>query len=222
MSIIEMIRAVKGSLSAARLGTFEASTITLGEENLEALELYAWNARVSAALLAPLHVCEIVIRNAASDALDTVYGARWPWSPVFEQSLSDPRIGYNPRRDLQNSRTRAATTGKVIPELKFVFWQKMFTGRHDVRLWNIHLSRVLPNLDPAKSVGQLRHAIYEDIEQIRNLRNRIAHHEPIFKRDLRDDVDKMISLVESRCRVTAAWMMSNQGASAILRERAYL
>ena len=221
MSNITTIRAIRNSLSVARLSTFEAATVSVGDESLAALELYAWNARLSASLLAPLHICEVVIRNAVSDALASVYGTNWPWSAVFERSLSNPPVGYSPRKDLQNSRKGAVTTGKVIPELKFVFWQRVFTGRHDVRLWNTHLRRVLPNLDSAKSVGQLRQDIYQDIEQIRSLRNRIAHHEPIFKRDLSNDVQKLVTLVEFKCPLTAGWMMCNQQATAILSERGY-
>ncbi|WP_246183114.1 hypothetical protein [Mycolicibacterium grossiae] len=40
--------------------------------------------------------------------------------------------------------------GKVIPELKFVFWENLFTRRHDGRLWNRHLRTVLPNLDASQ------------------------------------------------------------------------
>jgi hypothetical protein len=204
------------------MGTFEAATVPVGIESLEAVDLYAWNARVSAALLAPLHICEIVVRNAVSDALEAVYGANWPWSPVFEYSLPAPRLGYSSRADLSNSRFGVATTGKVIPELKLVFWQKMFTRRHDLRLWDGNLRRVMPNLDPAKPISQLRLDIYDSLEQIRFLRNRIAHHEPIFQRNLTSDFLKIGALVEFRCKVTSAWMMRNQEASAILEERGFL
>jgi len=124
--------------------------------------------------------------------------------------------GYSPRRDLQSARRAAQTTGKVIPELKFVFWQKMFTGRYDTRIWDQHLRRVLPNLDPGKPVATLRQAIYGDLERVRLLRNRIAHHEPIFARALADDYQTVLMLVAYRCTVTAAWMGSNQTATAII------
>ena len=104
----------------------------------------------------------------------------------------------------------------MIPELKFVFWQKMFTGRYDTRIWDQNLRRVMPNLDPAKPVATLRHAIYGDLERVRLLRNRIAHHEPIFARALADDYQTIVALVTYRCAVTAAWLDSNQTATAII------
>jgi hypothetical protein len=219
MSNKETIQSVRNALSAARMATYEAAAGVTRNDDPAALELYAWNAQVSAALLAPLHICEVVIRNSVADALESVYGASWPWSSVFELSLPAPGIGYSPRRDLQNVSQHQTSTGKIIPELKFVFWQKMFTSRHDSRVWTPHMMHVLPNLDPAKSVGQLRFEIYNSLEEIRKLRNRIAHHEPIFTRNLSDDLQGIVDLIELRCKVTADWMMSNQQASAFIAKR---
>jgi hypothetical protein len=213
------MQAIKDALSAARMGTYEAAIGITGDGNPAALTLYAWNAQVSGALLAPLHICEVVMRNAVSDALTHMYGKDWPWSPGFVQSLPLPNTGYSQRKDLQNACRNASTTGKVIPELKFVFWQKMFTSRHEQRLWKAYLTRVLPNVDMTKSLRQQRQGIYDDLEQIRMLRNRIAHHEPIFTRNLANDFQKIVSLVEIKCKVTANWMINNQQALAIINAK---
>jgi hypothetical protein len=218
MSISRSLATIRQTLSLTRMSTFETAAGITGNDDPRALALYAWNARVSAALLAPLHICEVVIRNAASEAIEQVYGPRWPWQIGFEQSLPTPRTGYNPQRDLQNVRSRVLTTGKVIPELKFVFWQKLFTSRHDQRLWDTYLRQVLPNVAPTKTVAQLREEVYDDLEQIRTLRNRIAHHEPVFARNLQDDLEKIVALIEYRAMETAKWMMANQQASRILLE----
>jgi hypothetical protein len=214
-----IIKAVTAALSPARMATYEAAANLAHPDDPAALALYAWNAQVSAAFLVPLHICEVVYRNAVSDGLEAVYGNRWPWSPGFEQSLSAPKSGYSPRYDLQNSRARQPTTGKTIAELKFVFWQSMFTSRHDQRIWNPHLRRVLPNLDPARAVAESRSSIFDGLEQVRRLRNRIAHHEPIFTRDLNGDLRRVAALIELRCKVTADWMMASQHASMILARR---
>ena len=216
MSNPATIQAVRNTLSLLRIETYEKSVVVIGDKGPAAVALYDWNAQISGAFMAPLHICEVVIRNAVSDTLTAVYSDRWPWSSVFETSLPATTRGYNPRADLINIRNRQSTTGKVIPELKFVFWQKMFTGRHDDRLWNAHLRHVLPNLHAAKTVAQLRQSIYSDLEDIRLLRNRIAHHEPIFRRNLKKDLDKIEALIQFRCTITADWMMKNQRVSQFL------
>jgi len=121
---------IRATLSAPRSGTYIAAA---GGDTAKAVDLYGWNARVSAALMLPAHFAEISTRNAAAAVLERLYGPQWPWNPTFAASL--PNTGrYNPRRDLLNTRGSNPTTGKVIAELKFVFWQKLSTSRNDVRL----------------------------------------------------------------------------------------
>ena len=221
MSNPATILAVRRALSLPRIETYERAVAATGNLSSAAVALYDWNAQISGAFMAPLHICEVVIRNAVSDALTAVYGDRWPWSRVFEESLPDSS-GYSPRRDLRSARTDfhtrrdRPTTGKVIPELKFVFWQKMFTSRHDERIWDIHLRLVLPNLDAVKTVAELRQEVYADLEHIRSLRNRIAHHEPIFRRDLGGDLDRVTELTGFRCALTTQWMLINQRVTSFL------
>lgn len=213
----EQIQAIQAALSPARMSTYERAAPPRGDDDPSALNLYVWNAQLSGAFMAPLHICEVVVRNAISDALEAKYGARWPWSAGFEQSLPDPRPpAYSPRRDIFNARRGAQTTGKVIPELKFAFWQQMFTRRHDDRVWSAHLTRVLPQIDTVKSVRELRQELYHDLESIRRLRNRIAHHEPIFSRNLTEDFERITRLIAYRSTATAEWMRAHQQVMDLL------
>lgn len=215
MAAISADQAIKTALSSARIGTYETATAAV-PQLAGALALYTWNAQVSAAMMNPLHICEVVVRNAVSDALEAVYGPRWPWNDAFLRSLPSPKKGFNARKDLKNVGLKKATTGKVIPELKFVFWQKMFTGRFDGAIWNLHLRTVLPYANPALNVQDLRKLIHDELEQLRLLRNRIAHHEPIFSRNLANDFQKSQDLISFRCPNTVAWMIANQSASALI------
>ncbi len=104
----------------------------------------------------------------------------------------------------------------MIPELKFVFWQTMFTSRFDVRIWYPYLRTVMPYLDTAKTVPELRGLIYRELDQLRKLRNRIAHHGPIFRRNLADDFQKVQELIALRCPITSTWMVNNQHATALI------
>ncbi|QJU55696.1 hypothetical protein SCB71_01270 [Herbiconiux sp. KACC 21604] len=181
------------------------------------MDLYGWNARVSAAFMLPAHFAEISTRNAAADVLERVYGSRWPWNPTFEASLPSTGL-YNPRHDLQNTRRRNPTTGKVIAELKFVFWQKLFTGRNDVRLWRPHIAAAFPYA-PRITASDLRNRIYQDLDVLRHLRNRLAHHEPVFTRDLAGDLARTIDLIELRSRDTSNWVRAMEDVTSIVADR---
>ena len=134
---------------------------------------------MASSLMLPMHFVEVSTRNTVSEALESVYGPRWPWNHSFEFSLPSPHRGFNPRSELVTVHAREATTDKVVAELKFVFWQKMFTQRFDARLWDGHILSLFPNAAVAVE-ADLRSRIYSDLEVIRKLRNRMAHHEPIL------------------------------------------
>lgn len=93
-----------------------------------------------------------------------------------------------------------------------MFWQSMFTRRHDVRLWKPYLRGVLPGLDATKPIADLRKEIYDDLEHVRLLRNRIAHHEPIFTRNLPDDLQRIYRLIGLRSQEATAWVMLHHDA----------
>ncbi|WP_122317674.1 Abi family protein [Pseudomonas cichorii] len=214
--------AIRLALSPARFATYEAAARASGLSPEDAVTLYAWNAHVSGALLTPLHICEVAVRNAVADALTAVYGKHWPWDRNFENSLPISKgLGYQQRQDLINTRTRFRTTDRIVVELKFVFWEKMFTSRHDQRIWNAHLFSLFPNLDPTQTVSAHRLRLATDLEAIRLLRNRIAHHEPIFKRNLSEEFSKVHDLVEARCQVSAAWMLGEQMALAAIQAKPF-
>lgn len=218
-SIEELVR---DALSANRMGTYEQAKgvtkagLTLPLPLDRALELYAWNAQISAAFMHPLHLCEVVIRNGVADTIEMVYGTAWPWSVGFLQSLPNPASGYNMHRDLLSARNGMHTTGKVIPELSFAFWERMFTGRNDRRLWNPHLLQCFPNFPASLPVADCRHQMFNALKQIRLLRNRIAHHEPIFSRNLVSDFQTIYNVIAFRSHDAANWMNGHQQVSTLL------
>ena len=74
-------------------------------------------------------------------------------------------------------------------------------------------------MNTSVSTQDRRKLIYEELEQIRRLRNRIAHHEPIFTRNLSDDYQKILSLVSYRCTTTATWLDEHQRATTIIAKK---
>ena len=70
-------------------------------------------------------------------------------------------------------------TGKVIAELMFGFWLNLTDRRVEHTLWVPFLHKAfLPRTPPRRA------AFNNLLEKLRQLRNRVAHHEPIFHMDL--------------------------------------
>ena len=200
------ISSITNALSQGRLSTFNSNLIT---DPIYPIKLYSWNANISGAFLVPLQVCEVVLRNAVSEALSDAYGSNWPWSNNFEISL--PGAGgsqFRPKDELIRARSkfRHGRTSKVIPELPFKFWIHLLTSRYDQRLWNSYLFKCFPNMPMIYSVAGGRNYIYQEMDKIRLFRNRIAHHEHIIKAPHATHMISIESIVGFRCNHTLKWL----------------
>jgi len=201
--------------SVPRLATY----LRVAQGDLDkSLELYAWNAQVSAGLMLYANFAEVAVRNAVDDALVSIYGAQWPWNSTFEQSLPAPKRGFSTRNELINVRGQHPSTGKVIADLRFVFWEKMFTARFDQRIWTPHIHRVFPGAG-GYPVSQTRTDIHSDLWTVRQIRNRIAHHEPLLSVDLNALVATLERLVSRRSPDTCAWLKTFESATSLIAAR---
>ena len=100
---------------------------------------------------------------------------------------------------LKRSRDRRrhinVTDGKVIAELTFYFWKRLYGPDYDQSLWRTSLKRTFPD----KSIP--RATVAEHLEQIYQARNRLAHHEPVLRKRFEDT---MIAIKFVAERLTAA------------------
>lgn len=205
-------------ISAPRFATYLQA---MSNDRENALALYEWNLDVSSALIIPLQVCEVAIRNGIAEAIEHVHGANWPWNNGFIRSLPRPkrRTHYNPASDLQALAAALPTSGKIIAELKFAFWENIFTAGQDSRIWNAHLHTCFPGAPSGQTIAGLRATAYADLQIIRRLRNRIAHHEPIFSRNIRDDYQRIHDMIAWRSQVAATWMDRKQTVLRLLETK---
>lgn len=154
-------------------------------------------------------VCEVVIRNAVANAIQAEHGADWAFNVRFVRSMQQNR-----RNELLNARQE--TTEQAICELPFVFWQGFFTVRFDDEIWKKHWAVALPNAKHA-DLQAMRTEVFENLEKIRKLRNRIAHHEPIFNRNPQGDYKRIIKIISYCSQDTADWVKSCQRIDELLK-----
>ncbi|KAA8727977.1 hypothetical protein [Corynebacterium phocae] len=216
---------IEKSLTNPRLNSYSPPLVTVqpGETAKQAsVRLYQWNAEVAAALWPVMHVFEVTVRNAASEAINYVHGPNWAHDVSFQNKLPNPRPGlYNPRKDLRARADHFSTTGKIIPELKMAFWEKMFTARHDNDFWKHYLEQVFPNT-PDLEYYSLRGEIREKYANVRKIRNRLGHHESVSdpnRFDLHQIFDDMMAVLEWRDPVIRNWVDSFQTVEQTLSRR---
>jgi hypothetical protein len=100
------------------------------------------------------------------------------------------------RADLRLAASRLTQSGKavtgdaVVAELNFGFWRCLLAKKYEWSLWLPAVRFGFPHLQP-----QRRQELAAPVERLHQLRNRIAHHEPIHQRDLRADHDDMMTIL---------------------------
>jgi hypothetical protein len=186
--------ALRAALSDERFATY---LDVCNNDERDALRLYTWNTAVAAAFYGPLQACEVALRNAVDDALGFRYGHTW-----FDNSTimrgAELRMARDARDRIQRA-GKTATPGRVIAELGFGYWVGLFARSYDQTLWR---SAFYEKFHPRPK----RHDLFERLDRLRTLRNRVAHHEPIFQRNLRDDYERITDVLEQLSPKVRGWV----------------
>ncbi len=159
------------------------------QDMTRALRLYTWNVEVSCAFWGAIHVLEVSLRNAEHQHMSTRYGRADWWS--------DPAVALHAvmRDQVTRAQDGAAKSARknrrdvvaddVVAALPFGFWSGLLapggSAQYETRYWQPFLHRAFPQFDGPRS------RLYRDVDSLRLLRNRLAHHEPIFGRHLAAD-----------------------------------
>jgi len=186
------------AISVPRARRYLLSTIdaTTGRPNpTRAVALYEHNSRLSAAAWSTVADVEVLLRNALADAIAAQHAAhrpatpfRWydepPWFPTgrwfTDQTIAAIRSATRRARDPGPGGAPRPPAGRVIAEFNLGFWRYLLIARYEHSLWNPAMRARFPGLSHL-SGSDSRRAVHERVERLNYLRNRIAHHEPIYE-----------------------------------------
>ena len=172
-------------------------------DKVKALRLYERNTQLSEALYGPLQGLEIVWRNALHIQLTKKFGPQW-----FDELKKNNLLEFEQLEKIRFAKERLVrmgkpeTPGRIVAELSFGFWTALCSKRYMATLWIGCLNK--PFL--GKKIG--RAMIFLQLDDIRQLRNRVAHHEPILGRNLETDFRTIVDLVRLVCGASAMWIES--------------
>lgn len=162
----------------------------------KAMAMYYANARLAQAFQPLISVFEVVLRNQLHYALAHHFNdVMW----LVDQKngfMSDPSLTHVVKKtgkvkvndflkkEVERSektliqKHRNVTSGRVIAELNFGFWNSLYETHHYALLKGVPgtIFRSLP-------AGIGRKEINLRVQEIRNLRNRISHNEPLCFKD---------------------------------------
>lgn len=103
---------------------------------------------------------------------------------------------------------------QLVAELNFGFWRFLVAKQYRTTLWPLAGKYAFPNIDPSQ-IQELSTVM----GRLHDLRNRIAHHEPIHMRNLDRDFADCLWVIGGVCLTTKQWVESNSRVAGVLQER---
>jgi hypothetical protein len=177
---------------------FERYLLSSGGREVEAAAKYRWNLELSEALMPCLHAAELALRNAIHQAMVKKYlpyaGTMFPdGKPAdsewwFDIEVRGVRILK--QRDWEKVETAYSkipqnakpVTPRVVAELSFGFWVELLNSNYDESIVVPMLASTMRQVQKSNSANRTQGWLRERFGEIRDLRNRVTHHEPIYHR----------------------------------------
>lgn len=150
----------------------------------KAMTLYRLNLRLSQELLTVISCFEVALRNAVNNHCLSLLGSDW-----LRNGASNGNGGIFDNGHCQqiakniNDAVRKLNSNyshnKLVAELGFGFWRYMF-AQHQYTATGRNLLNIFPAKPTSTPAIQYNHTyVFNQLAKINNIRNRIAHHEPI-------------------------------------------
>ena len=156
-----------------------------GGNTRRAMTLYRYNLQLSQEMFTLVSCFEVALRNRIDRQLKASLGNDWLRDLVMpggnfysDRSVEKTKkIITNAYNELQSSNNY--THSKLLATMEFGVWKYLYSNAH-YRLTGRILLRVFPNKPRSSAQIQYDHSyIFRELNCINNIRNRIAHHEPI-------------------------------------------
>jgi hypothetical protein len=191
-----MANSLASTISKERINRYLSET-----ENkvIDALALYHWNTELCQAMYLPLQIWEISLRNKLNSFIRRLYGDDWPYqqNTIVRQlkshdkkKLSDARLRQQKRR-----KTNKASTGSIVADLSAGFWVSLLSEGYEVPFrWNNSIGRVF-----SYDATMDRETAHTLCSRILEVRNRVAHHEPIYQMPLTDRCKEAERVIKAIC-----------------------
>ena len=162
------------AISSVRLNKYK---LACGGDTNKAINLYRYNIRLGQKFYGLLNIFEVVLRNA----IDRHYREYFNNVDWIEEQLRPGGMlhMYTQRETVQKCIDSLVQQGKysqdrLVSLVSLGFWTYMFT-KVPFRLGGQNLLKIFPNRYP----GMGQKAIYKEMLQIKDFRNKIAHHDGI-------------------------------------------
>ena len=184
---------------------------TNGDTN-KAMALYRANIHLAQEVFTVVSCFEVALRNAIDERLKVTLGPDWLRDAIQPGGIFDIKKFPETHRKLTKAYNKLTTTStyrhsQLLATLDFGSWKHMFANGQ-YRATGQCLLKVFPNKPKSSPEMQFNNTyIFNELDKVNTLRNRIAHHEPICFTHSSKTVDTSYIITEYwKIQTLFAWM----------------
>lgn len=150
----------------------------------KAITLYRRNISVSIEMFAVVGAFEVALRNSIDRIMKTYFGNDWLRDAIMPGGIFDIPACRDHAKIIRSAyeklnRKGCYTHTNLLSKMEFGIWKYMFSSPQ-FRASNRVLLQVFPNKPTSTREMQFNNTfIFNELDRVNSLRNRIAHHEPI-------------------------------------------
>jgi len=166
-------------ISAVRMNRYLTAC---GNNSRKAMTLYRKNLHLSQELFTIICCFEVALRNKINCHFTGIYGNNWLRNSISTGGMFDNPSCHRAKEVINKSLTKLSVNyshTKLLAELDFGFWRYLF-AQPQFRAGGQTLLQIFPSKPTSTPTMQYNNTyIFNQLEQVNTLRNRIAHHEPV-------------------------------------------
>ena len=197
------IGSLRNALSTERLSAYAVPEDT---DEVDSVARYLWNLALCSALQPALHTLEVTVRNhlftvsrRIVDESALSFDSIPCWLDAQPSLLADrEREAVEQAKKTIGIRRSPMTEGRLVSTLGFGFWVSLCKRPYEQgrtrgpRLWPELATKRFPHIPKAK---RTRSQIFHALDPLRDLRNRVSHHEAVWDRKLNRSHQEMLEIL---------------------------
>lgn len=165
-------------MSNARMARYLAAS---GSNSRKAMTLYRKNLSLCQELFTVISCFEISLRNKIDSHYISIYGHNWIRNSVSRGGIFDSVQTRKTKRLIEGclNRLHVYSHHKLVAEMDFGFWRYLFAQPQFYAAGQSLLAIFPAKPTSTQSIQYNQRYVFTHLGLINDLRNRIAHHEPI-------------------------------------------
>lgn len=174
--VVQVIADLRAGVSQPRLESYRPA----GGSDLDMIVTYFWNIALAEALYPGLAALEVILRSSIHSSF-TAHAATDMWFRELLE-LGQLRDYAHAHVSLINRRKGAhPTSDQIVAERTSGFWTTLLSQPYHQRIWAPNRTAMVKMVFPhLPRLPNNRHTIHQRYNDLRFVRNRAMHHEPVW------------------------------------------